>query len=91
MRRSALAYGLLASVALTSPVMANDDVKKATADPNNWAMQPVCECTSAHRASSLKFLPRLQAAANDSVSQPSHGSRDLFPCPSVGLRTDVLH
>ena len=39
MRRSALAYGLLASVALTSPVMANDDVKKATADPNNWAMQ----------------------------------------------------
>jgi len=39
MRRSALACGLLASVALSSPVWANDDVKKATADPNNWAMQ----------------------------------------------------
>lgn len=39
MRRSALAYGLLASVALTSPVMANEEVMKASADPNNWAMQ----------------------------------------------------
>ena len=39
MRRSALAYGLLATVALTSPTWANEDVKKATSDPNNWAMQ----------------------------------------------------
>src|SRR3990172_5007779 len=39
MRRSALACGLLASVALSSAGWANDDVKKATADPNNWAMQ----------------------------------------------------
>jgi len=39
MRKSALACGLLASVAVTSPVWANDDVKKAVADPNNWAMQ----------------------------------------------------
>src|SRR3990170_1479409 len=39
MRRSALACGLLASVALSSPVLANPDVTKATADPNNWAMQ----------------------------------------------------
>ena len=39
MRRSALACGLLATVALSSPVLANDDVKKATSDPNNWAMQ----------------------------------------------------
>jgi PQQ-dependent dehydrogenase (methanol/ethanol family) len=39
MRRSALAYGLLASAALTSPVLANDDVIKATSDKNNWAMQ----------------------------------------------------
>jgi PQQ-dependent dehydrogenase (methanol/ethanol family) len=39
MRRSALACGLLASVALSSPVWANDDVIKLTSDPNNWAMQ----------------------------------------------------
>jgi len=39
MRRSALACGLLATVALTSPTWANDDVNKAVADPNNWAMQ----------------------------------------------------
>ncbi len=39
MRRSALACGLLASVALSSPVWANSDVEKAIADPNNWAMQ----------------------------------------------------
>ncbi len=38
MRKSALAIGLLASAA-ASPVWANDDVKKAIADPNNWAMQ----------------------------------------------------
>ncbi len=38
MRKSALAIGLLASAA-ASPVLANDDVKKAIADPNNWAMQ----------------------------------------------------
>ena len=39
MRRSALACGLLASVALSSTAWANADVAKATADPNNWAMQ----------------------------------------------------
>ncbi|MBL8844854.1 MAG: PQQ-dependent dehydrogenase, methanol/ethanol family [Hyphomicrobium zavarzinii] len=39
MRRSALACGLLATVALSSPVLANEDVKKASADPNNWALQ----------------------------------------------------
>ncbi len=39
MRRSALACGLLATVALSSPGLANEDVKKASADPNNWALQ----------------------------------------------------
>lgn len=39
MRRSALACGLLATVALTSPVSANDQVQKAISDPNNWAVQ----------------------------------------------------
>ncbi|WP_072392454.1 methanol/ethanol family PQQ-dependent dehydrogenase [Hyphomicrobium sp. CS1GBMeth3] len=39
MRRSALACGLLATAALSSPVLANEDVMKATSDPNNWAMQ----------------------------------------------------
>jgi PQQ-dependent dehydrogenase (methanol/ethanol family) len=39
MRRSALACGLLATVALSSPVLANPDVTKAAADPNNWALQ----------------------------------------------------
>jgi PQQ-dependent dehydrogenase (methanol/ethanol family) len=39
MRRSALACGLIATAVLSSPVLANDDVTKAVADPNNWAMQ----------------------------------------------------
>jgi glucose dehydrogenase len=39
MRRSALACGLLATAALSSPVLANEDTKKAVADPNNWALQ----------------------------------------------------
>ena len=39
MRINALAYGLLASVALTSPVWANESTMKNTSDPNNWAMQ----------------------------------------------------
>ena len=39
MRKSALACGLLASAAFTSPVLANADVQKLSADPNNWAIQ----------------------------------------------------
>lgn len=39
MRKSALACGLLASVALTSPVSANQSVLDAQKDPNNWALQ----------------------------------------------------
>lgn len=39
MRRSAIALGLLASVGLSTPVLANADVVKNTADPNNWAKQ----------------------------------------------------
>jgi len=39
MRRSAIACGLLASVAFSSPVWANADTIKNTSDPNNWAMQ----------------------------------------------------
>ena len=32
-------YGVLATAAAAFPAAANDDVKKAVADPNNWAMQ----------------------------------------------------
>ena len=32
-------YGVLATAAAALPAVANDDVKKAVADPNNWAMQ----------------------------------------------------
>jgi PQQ-dependent dehydrogenase (methanol/ethanol family) len=39
MRKSALACGLLASVALTSPASANQSVLDAQKDPNNWALQ----------------------------------------------------
>ena len=39
MRKSAIACGLLASAAFTSPVWANADVTKLSADPNNWAIQ----------------------------------------------------
>ena len=39
MRKSAIACGLLASVAYTAPVWANDDVLKLQADPKNWAVQ----------------------------------------------------
>ena len=39
MRRSALACGLLGSVALASPVWANADVAKNTSDSKNWAQQ----------------------------------------------------
>ena len=39
MRKSALACGLLASVAVSSPVWANADVIKLSSDPNNWAVQ----------------------------------------------------
>ncbi|MBR2536069.1 MAG: methanol/ethanol family PQQ-dependent dehydrogenase [Hyphomicrobium sp.] len=39
MRKSAIACGLLASAAFTSPVLANADVQKLSADPNNWAIQ----------------------------------------------------
>jgi PQQ-dependent dehydrogenase (methanol/ethanol family) len=39
MRKSAFAVGLLASVAFSSPGLANDSVVKNTSDPNNWAMQ----------------------------------------------------
>jgi lanthanide-dependent methanol dehydrogenase len=39
MRTSALVSALLVSVALTAPALTNDDVKKQTADPNQWALQ----------------------------------------------------
>ncbi|WP_045837941.1 methanol/ethanol family PQQ-dependent dehydrogenase [Hyphomicrobium sp. 99] len=39
MRKSAFAYGLLATAAFSAPVWANDDVAKLSADPNNWAQQ----------------------------------------------------
>jgi len=39
MRKSAIACGLLATVAYTAPVWANDDVLKLSADPKNWAVQ----------------------------------------------------
>ncbi len=39
MRKSAIACGLLASVAYTAPVWANDDVIKLSSDPKNWAVQ----------------------------------------------------
>ena len=38
MRKSALTGALLATI-LVTPAMANSDVMKLTADPNNWAMQ----------------------------------------------------
>ncbi len=39
MRKSALTGALLVTAALTAPAMANQDVTKLTANPNNWAMQ----------------------------------------------------
>ena len=39
MRKSAIACGLLATAAISSPVWANDDVLKLSNDPNNWAIQ----------------------------------------------------
>ena len=39
MRKSAFAYGLLATAAISSPVWANEDVIKLSSDPNNWAIQ----------------------------------------------------
>jgi PQQ-dependent dehydrogenase (methanol/ethanol family) len=39
MRKSAIACGLLASVAYSAPVWANDDVIKLSSDPKNWAIQ----------------------------------------------------
>ena len=39
MRKSAFAYGLLATAAFSAPVWANDDVAKLSSDPNNWAIQ----------------------------------------------------
>jgi len=37
--RAALSGALLAAIALSSPVMANDDLLKLQSDPNNWASQ----------------------------------------------------
>jgi PQQ-dependent dehydrogenase (methanol/ethanol family) len=71
MRRSALACGLLASVALSSPVWANDDVKKATADPNNWAMQQ--HDYSAWRYSELKQIDTSNVATMKVAWQFSTG------------------
>ena len=51
MRKSAIACGLLASAAFTSPVLANADVQKLSADPNNWAIQS--GNYSGHRYSTL--------------------------------------
>ena len=39
MRTSALISALLVSAAFTAPALSNDDVKKQTADPNQWALQ----------------------------------------------------
>ena len=39
MRKSALVGALLATTFIASPVLANDDVLKQTADPNQWVLQ----------------------------------------------------
>ncbi|MET0408469.1 MAG: methanol/ethanol family PQQ-dependent dehydrogenase [Hyphomicrobium sp.] len=39
MRKSAFAYGLLATAAFSAPAWANEDVIKLSSDPNNWAVQ----------------------------------------------------
>jgi len=39
MRKSALVGALLATTFVTSPVLANDDVLKQTANPNQWVLQ----------------------------------------------------
>jgi PQQ-dependent dehydrogenase (methanol/ethanol family) len=39
MRTRLVACGLLAAIGFASPVWANEEVTKAVADPNNWAMQ----------------------------------------------------
>jgi len=39
MRKSAIACGLLTSVAFSAPVWANEDSAKLSADPKNWAQQ----------------------------------------------------
>ena len=39
MRKSALTGALLATTFIASPVLANDDVLKQTADPNQWVLQ----------------------------------------------------
>jgi lanthanide-dependent methanol dehydrogenase len=39
MRKSAFAYGLLATAAISAPAWANDDVIKLSSDPNNWVIQ----------------------------------------------------
>ncbi len=39
MRKSAIACGLLATAAFSSPVLANADVQKLSSDPANWAIQ----------------------------------------------------
>jgi PQQ-dependent dehydrogenase (methanol/ethanol family) len=39
MRTSALISALLVSAAFAAPALSNDDVKKQTADPNQWALQ----------------------------------------------------
>ncbi len=39
MRKSAIAVGLLATASFSSPLWANDDVLKLSADPNNWVIQ----------------------------------------------------
>ncbi|MGI9404425.1 MAG: PQQ-dependent dehydrogenase, methanol/ethanol family, partial [Hyphomicrobium sp.] len=39
MRKSAFAVALVASAVLAAPAMANESIKKCTADANNWCMQ----------------------------------------------------
>ena len=39
MRKSAFAVALVASGVLAAPAMANESVKKCSADPNNWCLQ----------------------------------------------------
>ena len=64
MRRSALACGLLATVALSSPVLANDDVKKAINLPRLGAVfacalpEPASRCPASSMSAARSATAR---------------------------------
>ena len=62
MRKSAFAYGLLATAAISSPVWANDDVIKLSSDPNNWAIQSGDYAGTRHGRSRRVFFVVTKAA-----------------------------